>query len=202
MNKINASAAILIGGKSTRYGTDKAYLRLSDDPVSVHIYRMLVDVFPEVFFISGKKRKEMTNGVVVLKDLHPDIGPLGGLATALEHASHPACFLTACDLPFIDRNVIAKLWDQTRDFDITVPKWNGLLEPMVCFYHKRCLPEVHRAINTGNYMLQGFWENLRVRYVDMHAHYPVKTLNRLFFNINTQADFQQAMKLLHEQQTE
>jgi len=78
MDKINACAAILIGGKSLRFGKDKAYMTFEDDPVSIHIYRIPDKIFPEVFFISG-----------------------------------------------------------TGNSDVTVPVWNGLIEPFFAFYHRR-----------------------------------------------------------------
>ncbi len=196
MKKINASAAILIGGESQRFGTDKAYLILQNDPISVHLFNMLNRIFSEVFFVSGVLKKDILKNTVVLPDLHKRIGPIGGLATALSYANYPFCYLTACDLPFITDTLIHMLWSQSKNFDIVVPTWSDYVEPLVAFYHKRCLDEVHMAIESGNYMLKGWWDKRKINYVNMLSSYSLSELKTVFFNINTPDDYQEALSIL------
>ena len=196
--KIPSSAAILIGGKSQRFGADKAFLGLKGEPVSVHLAKLLNGVFLEVFFVGGSGRKGVHDDSLVIPDLYPGIGPLGGLATALKYARYPYCFLTACDLPFITTELLYSLWLQSGKFDIVVPNWNGHIEPLVSFYHKRCLAEIHRTIGSGEYMLSGFWQQLKVKYVDMLSLYTKSELEKIFHNINTPEDYQQALTMLEK----
>jgi molybdopterin-guanine dinucleotide biosynthesis protein A len=196
MNKINVSAAILVGGKSLRFGEDKAFLRLEDDPVSIRIFRILDTIFREVFFVSGTEKKDMLENAVILSDLYPETGPLGGLVTALSHARYPYCFLTACDLPFTSSGPIRKLWQETGDNDITVPEWNGFVEPLFAFYHRRCTDHILLAIHTRRFMLKGFWQELNVKKVDMLKFYSETEMEKLFYNINTQDDYRKALEMI------
>jgi molybdopterin-guanine dinucleotide biosynthesis protein A len=197
--RIEAAAAILIGGQSSRFGSDKAYLKLDTELLTVRLHKLLSQLFPQVFFVSGTSEKKVFAGAVVFPDRQPGIGPLGGLATALHHADHPYCFLTACDLPFISSELIRLIW-QTRDNpDIVVPQWRGLPEPMVAFYHKRCLPAIDNAISKGNYMMKGFWPDLQIKRIDLQTRFSGSELSRLFHNINTPEDHREARRILSEQ---
>ena len=197
MRKINASAGILIGGKSLRFGSDKAFMTLRADPVSIHIHRILIKIFREVFFVGGNAEKYIPEDTVILPDLYPETGPLGGLATALAHARYPYCFLTACDLPFFNSGPVIKLWENTGEYDISVPVWNGSVEPLFAFYHRRCTGEIVQTIEAGRFMLKGFWEKLKVKKVDMLKFYTRTELERLFYNINTPSDYVKAMDMVN-----
>jgi len=196
MDKIAASAAILTGGKSKRFGQDKTFLRLNDHQVSIQVYHLLKGIFSQVFFVSGPEKKEFIEDAVVFPDLWPDIGPLGGLATALNYAEYPFCFLTGCDLPFITGDLIKILWQQADSFDIIVPTWRGNSEPLVCFYHKRCLNAINIAIESGTFMLKGFWQELNINYVDMLTFYSESEVKQIFLNINTPEDYRRALRMI------
>ncbi len=199
MKKIPSSAAILIGGKSQRFGADKTKLGLNGEPLSMHLAKLLNSVFSEVFFVGGKNLKDVIGGSVVIPDLYPGIGPLGGLVAALKYARYPFCFLTACDLPFLTADLLYKLWQQTGKFDIVAPNWNGHAEPLVSFYHKRCLVESVREIESGKYMLSGFWHKVNVKYVDMLSLYTESDLERIFHNINTPEDYLLALTMIEQE---
>ena len=139
LTNIMACGAILIGGKSRRFKSDKAYIKFSGESLSTLLYKRISRVLNQVYFVADHGGKFPIPDVDVIVDLKPDIGPMGGLYTALTHSSHDYCFISACDMPFLNADLIKLLWDKcTGTSDIVVPVWDSKIEPLAAFYHKRC----------------------------------------------------------------
>lgn len=90
--------AVLAGGRSTRFGSDKAEAVLEGRRLLDHAIRALGQHVDEVV-ICGR----VIEGIVCLPDRPvPDLGPLGGINAALHHARQhgfSAVVTTGCDMP-------------------------------------------------------------------------------------------------------
>lgn len=188
---IPASAAILAGGKSTRFGTDKAFMKFDHRPVIAHFYTLLLQLFHEVFFVSNEKKNIVEDQTLHI-DIYPDKGPLGGLYTALKKSKHPYCFITACDTPFINVDLIKLLWERRNNADAVIPVWNGKSEPLVAFYNIRCINKIEELFETDNLSLKNLIEKLDVEKLDLSDLYPEAEIRKLFLNINTVENFEKA----------
>ncbi len=192
LNKIQASGAVLIGGKSRRFGSDKTFISIDGIPLSVILYDRLSEILNEIIFV-GDRPDKLQDGRKYMVDLMPDRGPLGGLYSALSAAQEDYCFLTACDLPFMDSALIDYLWSKKdTSNDIIVPIWSGKVEPLAAFYHRRCLPVVKNALLNDQRRMRIFWGEMNVNYVDVTSNFELAELERLFFNVNTPAHYRQA----------
>lgn len=104
--------AILAGGQSRRFGSDKAMADLGGRPMIVRVAEALAP-FVEATVVCG--HPEVPPGMVGVADLpHPGLGPLGGLAGALHHAaSHgfEAVLSVGCDTPVLDPDLLSRLRD-------------------------------------------------------------------------------------------
>jgi molybdopterin-guanine dinucleotide biosynthesis protein A len=192
--KIHASAAILIGGRSTRFGSDKALLTLNGKNLALTIYQRLYKLFKEVYFVSNKPNKYNQFGDRVFEDIIPGKGTLGGIYSALHYATDEYCFITACDLPFLDKGLIQTLWARASKTDIIAPVWKSNIEPLVAFYHRRCLSEIEKAIKQNERMVKGFWKSATVAMIDVTKFYSLAQLEKIFFNINTPDDYRRAQE--------
>jgi len=196
---IMACGAILIGGKSRRFNSDKAYIQFSGESLSALLYKMISRVLNHVYFVADHGDKFPIPDVDVIVDLKPDIGPLGGLYTALTHSSHDYCFISACDLPFLNVELIKILWDKcTGTSDIVVPVWDSKIEPLAAFYHKRCIPVIESSLEKNQWMMKGFWNQVRTNYIDVTSYFNPGELRKIFFNINTPGDYETAQLMLKE----
>lgn len=194
LQKISASAAILIGGESRRYGSDKAFLTLNGKNLTLKRYQQLSELFEEVYFVSNKPNTHNQFGDRVFEDIITGKGTLGGIYSALHYATNEYCFITACDLPFLEIGLIQTLWSQAGNADIIAPIWKNNIEPLVAFYHRRCLSEIERAINQNERMVKGFWKKVTVALIDVTKFYSLVQLEKIFFNINTTDDYMRSQE--------
>src|SRR5882672_1217416 len=91
---------ILAGGLSKRMGRDKARLRLGPNTMLGHI--------------RATARRTGWPVRVIRRDLVPRCGPLGGVYTALKTTQSDAVIFLACDMPFVEVEVLDWLLDDHR----------------------------------------------------------------------------------------
>ena len=100
--------AVLAGGQSRRFGSDKALAELDDRPLIAHAAAALAP-HVETVAICGRAFGDY----VALTDRPaPGLGPLGGLAAALRHAAnagYDAVLSIGCDIPTLPRNLVDAL---------------------------------------------------------------------------------------------
>jgi len=95
----NVSAALLLGGASSRMGRDKSMLPINGRPMIEHICRKLRPHFSQVLISAGDEERYAFLGAPVIPDRVPDRGPLMGIASALGASAHDRNVVVACDMP-------------------------------------------------------------------------------------------------------
>ncbi|RJX17192.1 MAG: bifunctional molybdenum cofactor guanylyltransferase MobA/molybdopterin-guanine dinucleotide biosynthesis adaptor protein MobB [Ammonifex sp.] len=185
-----ASAVILAGGKSTRMGENKAFLRFEGDTLIERGIDALRRVFPEVI-IAGDP--ELYGGLAdrVVQDIFPGAGPLGGIHAGLACAANDVVFVTACDLPYVDGELAAFVAERTRGFDAAVPCVGGRLQPLFAAYRKTCLDPINRYLEAGGRRVVSFLGEVRVRYLTEPDLSGWPQYRRVFVNVNTPCEVEQ-----------
>jgi Molybdopterin-guanine dinucleotide biosynthesis protein A len=140
---IGASAAVLVGGQSRRMGLNKAFLKIGPGRLIENITAKLKTLFPEVLLAGSDPEPYVSLGLPVVSDVYRGCGPLAGIHAALTAAANPYVFIMACDLPFVDLDLIAFLVKNAPGYDAVVPRLGAYLEPL-CAVRER-LPEYHRS---------------------------------------------------------
>lgn len=137
---------ILVGGRSTRMGTDKSQLEYHHKPQWRYLYELLTPYCQSVFLSCREDQKENFADFSRLVDTR-EIGPLGGLLTAFEHAPHDAWLTVACDMPFVDSETIEFLVQNRRAAQGATAFLNPETlhpEPLLAIWE----PENHELIRT------------------------------------------------------
>jgi molybdopterin-guanine dinucleotide biosynthesis protein A len=192
----DVTVAILAGGRSSRMGTDKAFVRVLGRPLIEDVLAQLDGVGTETIIITNRQDDYRYLGVPLFADVLPDKGALGGLYTALHAASRPHVLCVACDMPFVVRPLLDHLLALIPEGDAIVPRLAGEAEPFRAVYAREaCLGPIRAALDAGRMRVISFFPEVRVRWVEEAEidRYDSKRLS--FFNVNTPADLEEARRL-------
>jgi molybdenum cofactor guanylyltransferase len=184
---VHISGAVLAGGRSSRFGRDKALFLWQGKTLLRHALDALEDC-AERFVVGGRYALE---DIAVHPDPEPHTGSLRGLARALEIARCEHVAVTACDMPNLSTAYWAWLAEfAVGEFDLVVPEnADGFLEPLAAVYAKTCLEFVTAALEGERLKMTGWWSGtpLRVRrvpWLEVEKRFGVD----IFLNANTLGD--------------
>lgn len=176
---------LLAGGKSSRMGKNKAFLELNGKPLIEWNLERLHSIFQEVLISSNEPGLYECYGEKVVYDRFAEHGPLGGLHACLEKAEHEYAFFAACDMPFLQADLIQFMASLTEGQDIVVPEAAGGLHPLFAIYKRSCLPIIENNLKAGRLKIIDFYPQCNVRYVREKELEPFGDPNWLLSNINT-----------------
>ena len=132
-----------------------------------------------------KRRK----GIEVVSDIMPDKGPLGGIYTALVKSQGLYNFVFACDMPFINPDLIDYMVDKAEGVDIVVPRWQGKFEPLHAIYSKRCIEPIKIQLEKNDLKITNFFSQLNLKIIEQEEVERFGHSGTLFLNINTQEEY-------------
>ena len=189
------SAAVLAGGQSTRMGRDKALLPLANGGPAMLalVLNSLEGIADDVSIVANDCEKYRAFGVRVVPDLHPGNGALGGIQTAVTQAIHERCLVVACDMPFLNPALLRRMTIEPGDYDVLVPLIPGesrqgrdgfVYQTLHAIYSKQCLQPIERRIAQGKRQVVGFFEDVRVRTLDIAEIARWDPNLQSFFNAN------------------
>jgi len=184
----NVTGLILLGGKSSRYGSNKALVEIDGVRLVDRVARVMSAVFHRVILLTNTPGEYAYLQLPMVEDLVKGFGPMGGIYTGLMTLSDEAGFFVACDMPFLSEKLICHLVDVRENFDAVVPRMDWMLEPLHALYSKKCLPILHEAIGQHQHQIVKCFTRLRVRYVDEEELRLWDRDLRSLFNVNKPED--------------
>ena len=188
----NASAIILSGGKSSRMQVNKAFVTINHQLMIVVAIKKLQPLFTEIIVVTNNPEDYIGLGVKMTSDLIPGQGPLGGIQAGLIAATNHYSFVMACDMPFVEPALITYLVGESQDVDVVVPQMGNYFEPLHAVYSKNCLEPIAACLERGVYKVFAFYDQVKVNYVGLERLTSLVDPNKVFFNVNTPADLDQA----------
>ena len=184
-NKYDLTGVILAGGKSTRMGENKAFIKVEGIPIIRRIHSTFKSLFREIIVVTNQKELFENLDANIFVDLLPNRGALAGLYTGLYYSSLPFCFCVACDMPFLNKDVIAYLIRRLDDADVVIPKTHDGLQPLHAIYSKSCLQPVKKTLDQGKSKILDFYPMVRLKVIEEEEFLPLDPEKRSFININT-----------------
>ena len=137
--------------------------------------------------------------VRVVSDLYPGKGSLGGIYTGLKLAAPFCNLVVACDMPFLNRDLLRYMIEASAGFDLVVPRLGELVEPLHGVYAKACLAPMERLLEQGVLSIREIFSLVRVRYVEAREIDRFDPSHLSFFNVNTESELARARALLGEE---
>ncbi len=175
---------VLVGGKSSRMGKNKAFLQIRNGTLADSAAAAVLAAAGNVTLI-GDPQTYAHLGYSVLPDTIADAGPLAGIHAALQ-AGTDWNLVVACDMPALRPRFLRALLDRAENVnsDCLLPEGpDGRLEPLCAVYHKRCLSHIHEALRRGVRKVTDGLTGLRV-------HRDPVAVSGIFQNLNTPRDLE------------
>ncbi len=177
----NITGIILAGGKSTRIGTDKAFLKLNGITFIEHIAKSISPFVNEIIIVSNNTAYDKL-GYKRVEDLIKDSGPLAGLYTGLHYSKTAYNLVLSCDVPLVNDRVLNTLIDgidgtseviQLKSLDRTIP--------LIAIYKKECITKCLELLNKGERRLRAFVSKLNTKTITLKSDLDiyVKNINTL-----------------------
>ena len=200
------------GGGSTRFGTDKALVKLDGKSMLERAGGLLASVCHDVTIVAPRG-KYLGAAWPVLEDRWPGEGPLGGILTALKHLNetaptdqsrvrkHGPCsfaLILGCDLPFLTKEFLCFLEDRalSSEAQVIVPESSNGLEPLCACWCSESAAAIQDGFETGGRKVTEAMKRLRMEVLDESSWKRFDNENRLFWNMNTPEDFVKARRIL------
>lgn len=207
---------ILIGGKSTRFGTEKAIIELHGKSLILHQLEILSQFDQTIYLVAHSEeqiynyRKEIDfpKEVTFLIDdrdifAYPKIyKPMLGIYSGLKELNElnfEKAFLLSCDMPLIKAEVVKLMINESNGFDCCIPRWsNGYLEPFFAIYPvEKGFRKAKEILITENYGLINFISKTwNINYVSVEKSIQPLDKNLVsLMNINGPIDIAKVIKL-------
>jgi len=183
------TGAVLAGGKSLRFGKNKAFQLLGGKRFIDLAIESLRPFCDPVMVVVSEIEPYLDTGVMLAQDIILHQGPLGGIYTALLFSPVEWVFVKATDMPFLVPELACLIIDAKEGFDAVVPKVNEYYEPLLAMYNRRCLPAIARQLGEPDKrQVTGFYRKIRIRAVTEREWRKVDPEALSFKNVNIPSD--------------
>jgi len=198
---VNAAAIILAGGKSSRMGRPKALLLFDSEPLIVHIVRSLNRIFSETVVVAAPEQELPSLPCKLARDEVAYQGPVGGIYYGLNAAGGEFCFVTSCDVAFLNTALISHLVAQISEYDVVVPHWEDRFQPLHAVYRRSVIPFLEAQLERGELRPVYLFDKVRTCKIteDQIRRFDPEGLS--FLNMNTPEDYEQALKRWENRQS-
>ncbi len=177
------NALILIGGKSSRMGTDKSLLNYHGKPQREYLFDLAKKYCTEVYF-SCRLEQQFSDNTIIDKY---ELGPMGGILSAFYFNPNSAWLVVACDMPFIDENSFEDLVNHRNKHKIATAFMNfetNAPDPLFTIYEPKVLDLLTEYAEAGNKSPKVFLQNNDTEII-------ISANLCLLTNVNTNEEFGQ-----------
>ncbi len=156
---------ILSGGRSSRFGRNKALAMLKGRPVIEHVADIMSRVFGRALMLVTNTPDEYEFlSMPMVADLIPGHGPLSGLHAAMESLAQgnvrfdsgmvpDRVFMVACDMPVLNPRLIKWMVRLSEPASLVIPEVGGRLQPLHAIYHLSLRQIIREMMEQGSYRI-------------------------------------------------
>lgn len=185
ISKENITGIILAGGKSSRMGEDKGFLKLHGSSFMELIIEALKPLVSEII-IRGNKPDYDCFGLRRIEDPIKNEGPLVGLYSGLMASKTEYNFVLSCDVPLVkssNLNLLIKNYEAS--FDGILFQQNDQLMPLIGFYKSTCAERFKAVFDSGERRLINALSTCNMKIITLDQDLKALT------NINTRSELKE-----------
>jgi molybdopterin-guanine dinucleotide biosynthesis protein A len=189
---IGVTVFILAGGKSSRMGSDKAFVKLEGETLLAKTLTVARAVTEEVRIV-GDAGKFSAFGPVV-EDVYRDQGPMGGIHAALSTSPTNLNLILAVDLPFVEANFLRYLLSRARESGamVTLPRAAQHLQPLCAIYQRAFAAVAEESLRNGRNKIDSLFGMVRACVIEEEELIRGGFSSAIFRNLNTPDDLEKA----------
>jgi len=197
---MEVTSIVLAGGKNLRLGRYKALETVCGKTLIERVVERLRPLTDRILVVTSQEQPPLTvAGVEVLVDVYPGRGPLGGIYTGLLASRSLYGVVAACDMPFLNTELLRYMIELSPDFDVVIPRLGEeMVEPLHAIYSRNCLDNMKTQLERNQLRINSLLNAVRVRYVERAECQRFDPQLLSFFNINYQSDLDRANMLATE----
>jgi molybdenum cofactor guanylyltransferase len=192
----------LVGGGSTRFGRDKALVEIGGRTMLARMIELMQSATEKVRLVALPGKYDAYDAEIVA-DQWPGEGPLGGIITALEDAAKKPLksewnLMVSCDMPFLTRDWLAYLVARAlaSEAQVLLPHSASGPEPLCACYRTDAAAALREAFEGGVRKVTEGLKQVRAEVLDEKDWKRFDSAGRLFWNMNTAADYEEARRVL------
>lgn len=192
------------GGGSTRFGTDKALAKLGGTTMLSRTTKIVASVCADVKVVASATRYP-DSPVAVIEDRWSGQGPLGGILSALLETRKVSAeplwsLIVSCDMPFLSSAWLQVMKEKAFQSSarVVVPESDNGLEPLCACWRSDAAPAIQEAFDSGVRKVTEAMKRLPMEVLDESVWKRFDSGKRLFWNMNTPEDYDEACRLLEE----
>ena len=199
MSENNVLPVILAGGKSRRFGADKAVAKLGDKSLINYTINKLEPKFAEILVITNNPMQVSKNNIFFIKDtLAGQLGPLVGILSAMEWVknndkNYEWIISFPCDTPFFEEEIIDKVINSQKSSDkkLLFLKSGNKRHNIFGLWSIELMEQLRNDIIQGARKVEDWANKIGTEIVEINSE-----SDKSFLNINTKLDLEEAQKKL------
>jgi len=194
------TGVILAGGLNKRFsGKNKAFINFGNRRVIDNIYDIFTSVFEEIILVTNQPMTYLEWNVNIVTDIYPVRSSLTGIHAGLFSARTPFIFVTACDTPFLKKEMVETVVSHIEPgVAVVIPETSHGTEQLCAVYSKLCLSLMERQIKEKKFQIKKMFKKIRVKKIPETVLRDNDPELVSFFNINTAEDYSKAKKWLEQ----
>ena len=195
---ISCTGVILSGGLNTRFdGVNKALVSVGGRLIIDRLLEVFSDIFDDIILVTNHPEQFLKWDVTIVTDVIDLRSSLTGIHTGLFYASNSYAFFSACDTPFLKKELVEILLENVEPkIDIVMPETAAGFEPLCAVYSKRCLKPAEDHLKANKLKIQWALRSSRIKHIAEGQLRQVDPELKSFFNINTPEDLIKAEEIV------
>ena len=190
------TAIILAGGKSSRMGFDKQFLKIKEKRVMDVVLDKLKEEFSEIIIVTNKPEEYEGSKYKVVSDIIKGRGPLSGLHVGLKHSKSKYAYFIACDMPNINIDYIRYMKHQIEEVEpmACVTTCTEFIEVFNGFYSKDLYEKIEEQLNNDKRSVNLLLKSVDTLFISEEKTREFSPNWDMFINLNTQEELEKYTK--------
>lgn len=174
---------ILCGGKSSRMGTDKAFLKFRGKYLLQHVIDAASTLNIPIILV-GEPEKYASFSLPVIPDEAENEGPLRGILSGMKAVDWDQALLLSCDTPFVTSDLLREILKNLGTIDALITVHDSKTHPLIAAYSTGIRDKIQMQLSKKQFRMSGLLEAVNSRILDLSDH-PEFGDAQLYVNMNT-----------------